>query len=913
MPDSFSDSSDDGDLQDSQASGNDSSVHNSGPSDARDGCSSDGNNVPTSKSSETEEDWDTEDSDGDEINEDDIGHPELSNEIMRWKLGTPRTVQNNNRMEMQIGLALKLKPMTKHLETEAFDLHYMELHALGTMDLTEDSLVRFHCPLYNWNLSIRRNGVDDSAPYTISENGDYLAIYRDVIELWDLTNSTPSGPANASATTNPFSISTADLKHLCLSISWDGSQIAMCGENVPFKLYELNRLTSMLEESTKSKSAKADSTGVDPIKEDPTDLATFEGIGSFHRGTENRRQGQKDEIFVAVSQNTTSIYSVAGEWKFLRIIRHTSPVTSDMFWDVRSTSRNISDRIQARHLICRNIDRDDNFSRIMTHSVFVWNLDSGRLVGTIKISDIAFDDVEFLSSDASLLIARVGGDITSFCLRTGVRLSTASYEFGDAVPIKGGNGLFLASDGLIRNGVDFAPIYSSSYLTKSTRTLSVSMEGESFTAYVEGRFSIYRHTWRSTPCNKDCVVNPDPAEMNVWSFIDFGSSLEFSVKGNKKGVSRSLHLIINDLTQQSKPRTMALGMLSRSFTMEATFSPMDRHINQFQGCGGGRKDIQEISMMRRLCWEWFDDGDDDTSLLEQVLHLPECQWVPQSLMEFNPAKHFLNRSKTDLLVKPVFRLILDYCRWRAKSEQNLLFLSPIADCLPTLLDPELPHSKMAILELQRMAFFPIPLRSAIMERHTVIHPPEFRFKFWKPNTRLLFKCREPILQLESAGSSKIVDETGLDTFKDEIFAATFNMIWTDESEPDALNDTSCSAGVPPSILFWIAMAPAAVRFKLDPWSKTPVTCHDFSLDALDNPALSALILYKWSTLGFYLWLTRFSVQCFFYALVLVTAFLQVYAPSHDSITILSGIIGVMSSTFLLLELSQALRAGKRYF
>ncbi|KAF9006829.1 hypothetical protein BGZ52_008405, partial [Haplosporangium bisporale] len=55
-------------------------------------------------------------------------------EVLRWILATPKTVQNNNRMEMQVGFALKLKPMAVPLETETFNLHYMELHAVGTMN-----------------------------------------------------------------------------------------------------------------------------------------------------------------------------------------------------------------------------------------------------------------------------------------------------------------------------------------------------------------------------------------------------------------------------------------------------------------------------------------------------------------------------------------------------------------------------------------------------------------------------------------------------------------------------------------------------------------------------------------------------------------------------------------------------------
>ncbi|KAF8929548.1 hypothetical protein BGZ47_000985, partial [Haplosporangium gracile] len=145
-----------------------------------------------------------------------------------------------------------------------------------------------------------------------------------------------------------------------------------------------------------------------------------------------------------------------------------------------------------------------------------------------------------------------------------------------------------------------------------------------------------------------------------------------------------------------------------------------------------------------------------------------------------------------------------------------------------------------------MAFFPVPLRSVIIERHTVIRPPEFRVKFWNPYCRPLFQCRGPILQLESSGASDVDIDHTKDAFREGIFAATFNMIWTDKSEPDALRDTSYPAGESPSMFYWIKMLPFVVVYKLKPWQQKAVICHEFPLDALDNPALSALILYKWS-------------------------------------------------------------------
>ncbi|KAG0055687.1 hypothetical protein BGZ83_007694 [Gryganskiella cystojenkinii] len=199
-----------------------------------------------------------------------------------------------------------------------------------------------------------------------------------------------------------------------------------------------------------------------------------------------------------------------------------------------------------------------------------------------------------------------------------------------------------------------------------------------------------------------------------------------------------------------------------------------------------------------------------------------------------------------------------------------------------------------------------------MERHALIHSPEFRLNFMKPNSRPLFKCEDPILQLESLGARKTVKVPGNETFLHEIFVATFNMLWDDDGNIAEPNVTSKPAGVPPSLFYWIKMSPFVLLSKLKPWKKRHVKSHDFPLDAFDNPAIAALIAYKWGTLGFYTWLIRFALQCVYYALVIATVFVQVYPQTHNSLMALYAVIAAMSSAFLLLEVSQMLNNWIRY-
>ncbi|GJJ68119.1 hypothetical protein EMPS_00465 [Entomortierella parvispora] len=317
-------------------------------------------------------------------------------------------------------------------------------------------------------------------------------------------------------------------------------------------------------------------------------------------------------------------------------------------------------------------------------------------------------------------------------------------------------------------------------------------------------------------------------------------------------------------------------------------------------------DTAEMTTMELLC-KYSLRRD---QLLEKILTLPDGRWIPQLRTGFNPTEFLLDRAKTDAIHMKAFRLFWNYCLQKAKEDQSTHFLASVAACLPTLLDKKSPHSEVAKSTLHRMAFVPVPSRSFIMERHALIHPPEFRPMFWKPNPRPLFKCQEPILQLESLGKRQLVKDPGNDTFLHEIFSATFNVIWTDTGEPAKPTKTSFPAGVPPSVFYWIKMSVFVAIYRLSPWRERKIKSHDFPLDAFDNLAVAALISYKWYTLGFYTWLTRFMLQCFYYLLVIIVVVLQI-DDAHMS-TALFGVIAGMSILFLLLELSQVLHNPRRY-
>ncbi|KAG0196269.1 hypothetical protein BGX28_010351 [Mortierella sp. GBA30] len=872
-------------------------------------------------------------------------------DILRWKLSTLLKYDDEfclvSENDIRVTLNLILGPMAIPLRAETFDLHYMELHALGENDWRSDPSVRVHRPICNWILDMDRRGTKIEK-YAISESGDFLATFGSTIELWDLDVTSRNAPlVNPPSTTQPSPpkpyahtcpLSVADLKKFNLSISWDGSLVATSGAGSPLIVYAVNNPKSPGHDQPVQLEVSAHGCN--------TDLSTFDGRGVFHSGTRNKRRSPENEVFLAVDSDSVTIYSIQERWKRLRTI-------------LTAHSGNICS-IQARHFACLNNNE----------SISVWNLDTGRALCTIYIATSA-DTIEqiSLSGDASVIFLPKIDSVSStyYCSSTGVQLTTGHSGASSVIQALKGDGLLRSTDRVVQRTEDLAEIFR----YKPTPVL-LSKDKDLYRAFLEDvdSASLFQQTWKSSPCSEACLSSLDQLKGPIGSFADFGSGLKFSIKWNKPHM-RELYVTITDITTITEPkltRDVLVVRLGRERRPEVAFAPKDRslivtgqnwisvfgmptwysgkptlrtvqyadtaqmdikkqlkrimqcpherfyldhpilgfrslltlkddapatsipryiskdrlteylnrHINDYVSEGGAEGDVKQdaantreknkISMMEWVCQ--LEDADYRDSQLKKLLSLTEGRWIPEPRSKFNPMEFFLNKAETEPKNMKMFYLFWDYCYHRAMSERRTYFLSPITACLPSLLDRERSHSETALKALHQMTFFPVVSRPLIMLRHALIHPLEFRLDFWRHNHRPLIECKEPILQLETSGTGRPMILASNDTFQKQIFAATFNMIWTDQSKPVALKDNSYPAGVSPSMFYWITMAPFVIGHNLKPWIDKDVTTHNFPLEAFDNPALSALILYKWITLGFYIWLTRSLI----YNLVDIAAF-----------------------------------------
>ncbi|CAO3568804.1 unnamed protein product [Mortierella alpina] len=294
-------------------------------------------------------------------------------------------------------------------------------------------------------------------------------------------------------------------------------------------------------------------------------------------------------------------------------------------------------------------------------------------------------------------------------------------------------------------------------------------------------------------------------------------------------------------------------------------------------------------------------------------------WIPQSTLKksSDPLAMLLQKAETEPGALEAANKVIGYCGYAARSTCNLTFLAPVYGSLRELMDisPELVHEnlKTGIIHIQNKQH-----RSFIVNNHIIAHPPKFRLRFWKPVSRPLHECGNPIMQLHvSSANSPVASK-----FNREVFVASFDALWfridsttgynnTKQDAPAKINPAFNKATTTTVISWWKVLF-CMIRVKLRSKNYVHVACYVYDLKCLENPAIASLVAYKWNTIGFSYWLLRFVYQCCYYILIIIAAVLQIY-PSEK--TILVGIfiaIITLATVFIWLEVVQACHDWRKY-
>jgi len=261
-------------------------------------------------------------------------------------------------------------------------------------------------------------------------------------------------------------------------------------------------------------------------------------------------------------------------------------------------------------------------------------------------------------------------------------------------------------------------------------------------------------------------------------------------------------------------------------------------------------DENRISSLISLCKAWRQDLRKPFELLLGTL-LPSNRitWVPvnyatketnQSAViqeTNNPLAIILETAQKHSSALGAARIVINYCVEHANHSRNLAFLAPLFSCLRDIMKL---YPDEAFRYLSRIAFIPVMHRSYLLDNCVVVLPPRVHWKFWKSGPVPLYKLKDQVFQLRI--SSKKPDPNN-EKFTHPVFMATFDALWHRQN----LAGTHQGSGNIESMrkTTWLKTLLHMISHKMRPRSHTYVKAYNFSIEFYDNPAIAALVAYKW--------------------------------------------------------------------
>ncbi|KAF9577453.1 hypothetical protein BGW38_007326, partial [Lunasporangiospora selenospora] len=273
-------------------------------------------------------------------------------------------------------------------------------------------------------------------------------------------------------------------------------------------------------------------------------------------------------------------------------------------------------------------------------------------------------------------------------------------------------------------------------------------------------------------------------------------------------------------------------------------------------------------------------------------------WIP--LLKYSARSNpigILLKYKRDQEISELVKILVEYCIDRAKITQDIAYIMFLCENMDQLAAQ---HPDLAIRATRAFAYLRCTDQDSVIKYAKPIQHPTFS-SLWSRKEVSLDRCRNAILQVQSYESSQ--GSSAVYTFTEEIFVAPFSLLWTFILNARAGHQEYCRHD-PMTTQSVIKNKFYLTRFHINPFRHVYIRKNNYDLTILDNPAIEALIQYKWNTIGFKFWLIRFVSQCIYYILIVAAAAIQVYKPKPElQLGVLIAII-IYSGIFLWLEFLQ---------
>ncbi|KAG0373931.1 hypothetical protein BGX24_011054, partial [Mortierella sp. AD032] len=300
----------------------------------------------------------------------------------------------------------------------------------------------------------------------------------------------------------------------------------------------------------------------------------------------------------------------------------------------------------------------------------------------------------------------------------------------------------------------------------------------------------------------------------------------------------------------------------------------ERHINQ---CLDPENDSVEI--LTHLCASWSAGFHEHLlAFIRALFGSPSFRWVPKPTMnqESNPILILIGRLKDNLYVLDIVEVMINYCIHLVKVDSDLHFLGPITQSLRIALEFQGVDSGVFARILRSFAYFPAREYNFAVDHHAVADPP-----FDSNKKKMLHECKDPVLEL----SAKPIVVQINKRLTPRLYVASLDMLWSYEEIP--ISKKKHWAFIQQALLF------------LTFTSKKRCVCHPFELEDLDNPAIVALVRYKWMKIGFPFWLLHTLFHGYVVAFFIIWNFFDIYVSDPISWEVLTTLNKILSVMFLL--------------
>ncbi|KAG0295180.1 hypothetical protein BGZ96_012376 [Linnemannia gamsii] len=281
---------------------------------------------------------------------------------------------------------------------------------------------------------------------------------------------------------------------------------------------------------------------------------------------------------------------------------------------------------------------------------------------------------------------------------------------------------------------------------------------------------------------------------------------------------------------------------------------IERHINQRLS-----PEDDSAAILTRLCSSWNPKSHECLLVFIGALcRSPSFRWVPTlgTDQTTNPILILLSHLQNYLYVIDIVEVMVKYCIRQAKADSDLRFLEPVFHSLRIALQFHKVDSGLISRALRSFAYLPAREYYFAIDHNAIASTP-----FESDSEKMLHEWKDPLLQLTRKPAGVLINER----LTPHLYVASYEMLWTAEEIP-----------IPKRKVFAILQT---VVFFVTSTSRKRYVCHPFELQDLDNPALVALVRYKWMKFGLVYWLLKTVFYGYIAGFFLFTVLWDIYSDN----------------------------------